>query len=470
MSKKDKGYHPKFVEYMNQIVNHPNYEGLPINKKKDGTYSWIATEKSEVGKQRVRWCLAKGRQLGFKTDNGAYPGFYADVMRVIHPTKTKPCSICGNEMSIYYLYPNKNFLKKLNKHFHSDFTENDHISEIWDELLSLGNEDHDIKKFLITTQQLDLDIEQTDKEEIISQLEYLCRSKIKKCLGPGAMSNFPDRFDGFHTYNRCCRATQDKGRSKENLKSYGKDRRAYEYWSDGNIHAANQFMNSPYFQGVSGDHIGPISLGFVHDPRYIQPMLTGENSAKRDRLQMEDIKKIVEIEGRTNICPISWYSKLIWEHIKSNYTSHSELVKTSYRDALKQMMTNYMFILDSIVNICSDFGKEFLIEKFLKRNYENFKFDYEFNERGDIVSKKDRHFTGRSEKEFDRYVRVSFNAVSDYFDKQNRNSKEDLTEVELGDLKSICASITSYDFERSYSLLDELVKSIQLRLVDELPD
>ncbi len=467
---KDKEYHPNFVEYMNEIVNHPNYEGLPINKKKDGTYSWIATEKSDVGKRRVIWCLEKGKQLGFKIENGPYPGFYADVMRTIHPTRIKPCSICGKEMSIYYHYPNKLFLKELNKHFDTSFTENDHISDIWDELVDLGYSDISIKEFMISKENLDLDVERSDKEEVISQLEFLCRTKVKKCLGPGAMSNFPDRFDGFHTYNRCCRATQDKGRSKENLRSYGKDRRAYEYWSDGNIHAANQFMNSPFFDGVSGDHIGPISLGFVHDPRYIQPMLSGDNSSKRDRLLVEDVEKIIAIEKRTGVCPISWYSKLIWVHIRSNYSTHQNIVKTLYRDTLKQMMTNYMYILNSIIEFSSEQGKEFLIEKFLKPNYDNFKYSYDFNEQGDIVSKKARHLTGRTENEFERYVRISFDSVSDYFDKENRNLKQDLSNSELRCLESLCSLIAEHDYERGYIQLAELVKSIQLRLIDALPD
>lgn len=155
-----------------------------------------------------------------------------------------------------------------------------------------------------------MDAKTSEKDDIIDALEYACRKGNKKCLGPGAMSNFPDRYDGFHTYNRCCRATQDKGRSKENLKSYTKDRRAYEYWSDGNIHAANQFMGSSFFDGISADHIGPISLGFVHDPRYLQPMSSGDNSSKRDRLQVVDIERIIETEQRTGVYPMSWQSTL----------------------------------------------------------------------------------------------------------------------------------------------------------------
>ena len=54
------------------------------------------------------------------------------------------------------------------------------------------------------------------------------------------------------------------------LKSYTKDRRAYEYWSDGNIHG-QPIYGSPFFNNISADHIGPISLGFVHDQDIYNP-------------------------------------------------------------------------------------------------------------------------------------------------------------------------------------------------------
>ncbi len=184
-------------------------------------------------------------------------------------------------MSLYYHYPNANFLKALNRVFDSEFTECDHILDIWEALSKRGISDTRIANFLIEKGSLQISAS-ASREKIVEALEYACRKGDKKCLGPGAMSNFPDRYDGFHTYNRCCRSSQDKGRSKENLKSYTKDRRAYEYWSDGNIHAANQFMGSAFFDGTSADHIGPISLGFIHDPRYLQPMPGGDNSSKRD--------------------------------------------------------------------------------------------------------------------------------------------------------------------------------------------
>ena len=223
MATDEKQWHPRFLRYMEKIVTHKNYKGLAIKKKPDGSYAWIATAKSEIGQQRIDWCITKGQELDFIIEHEAYPGMYADVMLEIHPTKWKVCQICGKEMSLYYHYPNANFLKSLNKQFNSDFTDCDHISDIWDELINKGIRKTAIASFLISKGSLNLNAATATKEEIIDALEYACRKGDKKCLGPGAMSNFPDRYDGFHTYNRCCRATQDKGRSKENLKSYTKD-------------------------------------------------------------------------------------------------------------------------------------------------------------------------------------------------------------------------------------------------------
>ena len=53
-------------------------------------------------------------------------------------------------------------------------------------------------------------------------------SEPRGILSPGAMSNPPDRFDGFHCDNLCCRGTADKGRHKKNLQTYVTDRRVFE--------------------------------------------------------------------------------------------------------------------------------------------------------------------------------------------------------------------------------------------------
>ena len=56
MAKSDKVWHPDFLEYMEYIVNHPNYSGLPIKRKNDGSLAWVATAQSDIGKARIAWC------------------------------------------------------------------------------------------------------------------------------------------------------------------------------------------------------------------------------------------------------------------------------------------------------------------------------------------------------------------------------------------------------------------------------
>lgn len=465
MAREERKWNDRFLAYMEMIVKNPNYRGLPIKRKADGSLSWIATAKSEIGEGRIEWCLEKADELGFERRAGVY----ADVMLAIHPTKWKVCQTCGREMSLYYHYPNANFVKALNKDFKQDFTVCDHISDIWDTLIESGVRKNTLAAYLIKKGELDLNPSTATKDEIIDALELACRKGNKKLLGPGAMSNFPDRFDGFHTYNRCCRSSQDKGRSKENLKSYTKDRRAYEYWSDGNIHAANQFMGSPFFDGISADHIGPISLGFIHDPRYLQPMSGGDNSAKRDRLQIEDIEKIIETYNRTGVYPMSWYSKDIWEFILSNYKAHPNFVATLYRDALKQNMANFMYILWRILEECPQYGEDFLEKCLLSKHYDCFNYSYEFNDKGEIISKQPRHFTDRNQNETERYKRIAIDSVYDYNDKDNRNTASDLIPKELSMLSALCRNLNStHNYEIAYKSLVLLIESIEGRIISRL--
>lgn len=303
-----KNYHYKFIKYMKKIIAHKNYEGLPIKVSGDNNISWVCID-DDTKNKRIQWLRKKANSLGF---NNNYE--YADIMREIHPTKKHVCQICGSEMHIYYYYPSINLLKSINEKFSVNFDRNVKILdifEIWDYLINLNIDENIIKDFFISKFELNSHYISKSKNDIINECEKQARTKRKKLLSPGVMSNFPDRFDGFHSYNICCRQKQDKGRAKSNLDSYSKDRRAYEYWNDGNTCAANKFMKSSFFKGFTADHIGPISLGFVHDPHYLRKMTQKENISKRDKLVFDDILIIMNIENKTNINAMSWYSLLI---------------------------------------------------------------------------------------------------------------------------------------------------------------
>lgn len=106
----EKIWNKKFVEYMNFIINHPNYKGLSITKKSDGSYSWIAPAKGNIGLARINWAKNKMKELVI-SENDKSP--YSKLMFEIHPTKEKVCQICGNTMSLYYIYINSNFAKSI---------------------------------------------------------------------------------------------------------------------------------------------------------------------------------------------------------------------------------------------------------------------------------------------------------------------------------------------------------------------
>ncbi len=466
MPRHEKEYHENFKKYVDFIIHHPAFEGLPIKRKKDGSYSFVTAKGSQIGQGRLKWIEDKAIELGYPIEDGVY----AKVMREIHPTKYTTCQICGRSLSIYYLYPNKNTITDIKNTFGIDYSIVDNISDIWDDLLEHGFSHAELGIFFLRKCSINEDSNCLTKEDIIEKIEYACRVNGFSMLGPGAMSNAPDRFDGFHSYNRCCRKKEDRGRWDSNMDTYNQDRRAYECWSDGNIHAANKFMRSSFFKGTTADHIGPISLGFVHDPRYIQPMTGTANSSKRDRLSKEDLDKIVEIESRTGVYPVSWYAKEIWEYIKANYNSNPDKIKTIYRDALKQNMANFMYLLYRIIIATGDTGKTLLAKYFLQPNYSCFEYKYDFNSLGEIISQTPRHKTERCKNEFERYKRIALNSVIEYNEKDNRNYKPSISLKREAEINSIIDLIYS-EPDNSQRIKNEIIstmKEIQSDIISTL--
>lgn len=453
----EKNWSKEFLEYEDFIANHPSYKGLPITKNPDGKYNWIATAQSKIGKQRKAWAEQKGKELCIINNTN---GFYAKVMLEVHPTKKKPCQICGKSMSLYYHYPNANLIKSIKSTFNYDCDVYESIYDICNNLKKQGIKEKQIIDFLKTKCKLDDDY--TNLETLICHCELKCRGGLSKMLGPGSMSNFPDRYDGFHTYNRCCRSKEDKGRSRENLKTYGKDRRAYEYFSDGNIHAADKFMNSKYFKNNSADHIIPVSLGGVHDSRYLQIMPTGDNSSKRDRLVKEDVLKAIEIEIKTNIQAVSWFVENLWKYLKSEVNNFNQSDFENFRIFLKQNMTDFLNILCIIKNLKNGIGVDFITDYLIQSKMKYFEFDYDFNDDGTYI-KKARHITERASDEFERMKRISLDSLDDYNNKNNRNMNADFTKIEETKIYEICKTVESKNFESAFSLLKILMKEIQKR-------
>ena len=323
-----------FLQYEEEIANHPAYAGMPDLRHDDGSIQWEAPSNRGTGvfqfshDKRYQWWVEKAAEIGISTDEDKW---ISKVAKTIHPTKLHPCKVCGRVMDIRYCYLSSNFMKRVRKlSFYDGSVEMEEITHILDFVTSLvdtyGDMAYDALPGLLKCAQVqEIPDLPHDLSAWTSWIEQSYIPKEPSMLSPGAMSNAPDRLDGFHTFNRCCRSTADKGRSKENLASYSTDRRAFENWSDGNWITANKlmgFINSNpgmkkercandgngghHPRPCSADHIGPISLGFCHRPEF-QFLCKPCNSAKNNRMYYSDVLHLIEVE-KAGETVATWYS------------------------------------------------------------------------------------------------------------------------------------------------------------------
>ncbi len=434
-----------FDKYMEDIVSDPAYYGMPDLRKVDGGIQWEAPSNRGAGQfqfthdKRLAWWKKKAEEVGISTSEDKW---ISKVAKLIHPTKLKPCKCCGKVMDIRYCYLSALLIKRIQKlPYITDELEVDYCTNILDlvvEFESLYGEDclNDL------AQQLKCKAVPTvptfnNADAFVTWLNDIYIPAEPSLLSPGAMSNAPDRLDGFHTYNRCCRSTADKGRSKSNLASYSTDRRAFEYWVDGNWVEANMamglFRSDVEVQQIpcmnddghgdhplpcAADHIGPISLGFSHRPVF-QPLCTPCNSAKNNRMYLSDVQKLIEAEQDGEDIA-SWYCAPIWNRLKSLVETPDDAVKLSR--VLRDNRHNAMMLLERLMLD----GHLVFLTTFLNLIYANYEYeitDWWMDDKSTVyvnfsVSPSTLEYS-RIKKA--RRIRVAFEALRTYAQKENRN-------------------------------------------------
>jgi len=230
---KIKKLHPNCIKYRKMIVKHQNYENLPGIYNNSNEIRWVAAGKSELGQKRKEWWLNKKLNLlnnGIKLDNRAE---LQPTCLYIHPTKKKVDQTTGITWDLRYVYPRASILKKINKIFDKNYLISDTEEGAKTTIFKIIEDLYKNEKF----KNLESIFPGISKEKNIQKtIEFIEKKYVNRCdkkFSPGAMSNCPDRLDGFHDYCLGNRSLIDKGRSKENLQTYGRDRRAYENWADG---------------------------------------------------------------------------------------------------------------------------------------------------------------------------------------------------------------------------------------------
>ncbi|MBU4480039.1 restriction endonuclease [Patescibacteria group bacterium] len=402
-------WHPNFVKYVKFISNHSNYKGLFFEQSNNEQIKWVVTGNSKAGKNRRKWWDKKCKEFGIKIEAGCY----AKIARVIHPTKFHVCQICGKTLSIEYIYPNKRLLSRFNKLFKKNLSPYKlTIFEMIDKFIKNSS---DIEKLL---KILEIKLK---KFKNISKLKIYIKKELtdkcnKKFLSPGVMSNSPDRYDGFHSDGNCCRSKSDKGRHKSNLQRYGQDRRVYENWSDGDWKKADRLMSEFRKNDISADHIGPISLGFCHRPKF-NPLTKEENSSKNNRMNLSDVKILRKDEKKEEV--ISWHSKFIWDKLKHKIKTDEDAIKLSN---LMRKNLHYILIIFSMIdeNGYSSFLKQFLNPKYSFFDYKFVGFNPKTGDYEKIITKK---LTGKNQKNnINRYYRIAFKKLEEYKNVNNRKT------------------------------------------------
>lgn len=418
-----------FVEYMHKIVMHPNYEGMPSAIDDDGRIRWNAPSNRPPGKwqdlrdRRLVWWKNKAAEVGIQLQGN----WISKTAKTIQPFQEKPCQTCGRVMSLNYVYPTKNTVKKINSILHENeqFNSEDYLTiyEIVPILIERAeNRGYEVLKKIFP------ELEKTDEtvESFVKTLsEKIVPLEPKGRLSPGSMSNAPDRLDGFHTYNLCCRHKQDTGRFSSNLKTYSDDRRAFEYWCEGDWAAANLLMTSASAgicpecgkeAMITADHIGPISLGFSHRPKF-KAMCGSCNSSKGNRLSLQDVNELVTDESRGDKV-VSWYIKSLWDACKHKIKTNDDAVKLGRLLRISQHY--YLSLLSEIYNL----GYPDILLYYLNPEYGEYKIEFSalnktrFSYKEVIRTKRaDTYYQSKA----CRMIRISFDALDDYMSKEKRN-------------------------------------------------
>lgn len=432
-------WHPDFIQYMEFIANHETYAGMPDAFTEGGQIQWEAPSNRTSGKykdthhKRREWWRKKAIAQGINSNSVKW---ISKTARLIHPTLKKPCKRCGKVMELQYVYPSSAVLQRLKKLGYVD--ENfpiepfERITDLVTRLVEVfGDSVFSNLPTLLKTGKISLPDLKPDLESWLNWIEKDYIPREPNILSPGAMSNAPDRFDGFHSFNQCCRGKADKGRSKSNLKSYTTDRRVFEYWAEGDWIAANRLMgqiranfgDEPCFNGhpgpCSADHIGPLSLGFTHRPEF-QLLCKSCNSAKNNRMTLREVVHLREVEesGET---VISWHSKALWDLRKTDVVDDETALR------LCKVLRDNRHTLMSILQRIADAGYFTFLATFLEFGYAEHKVEFiNFRVEGHITRFERIKYTPREtkyvEEQKSRRCRVAFEAIRDYFRKENRNT------------------------------------------------
>ena len=179
---------------------------------------------------------------------------------------------------------------------------------------------------------------------------------------------------------------------------------------------------------MSADHIGPISLGFIHDPINFQAVCSNCNSRKNNRLTQEDINKIISRE-HTGQNMISWWARDCWNNTKKLNEP------TKIKKSLDTNAKKFLCIMNWLKNNNHSIVREFIMNEYLNLD-SSYKIDsIEVLDNGDIKYHHTETTTNKKTKDVQRERTIEI--LLEKGDKINRKIKIQLTDAEIDYLSNI---------------------------------
>ena len=442
--------HPDGINYQEFIVNHVNYTGMSVTRNKIGNVSWMTTIKTDLGKKRMDFWENKMKELNIEANSIMDAGIRKKVAFENHPTKNHTCLFSGTKLSLEYTYPAPQRIDLINKGYDETFKYYDL------DIFELSTLLFGIDECKLFKKVFNINNAIQSKDMLLKHLQDCYVKKEKRgYVSPGVMSNSPDRLDGFHSYNNDVRDVCDTGRRKDNLKKYTQDRRVYEMWSDGDWKKADRLYATFVKHGLSPDHIGPMSLGFAHRPKF-QPMTASQNSSKGNRMTLADVNILIEDEKNGNEV-VTWHSKYIWDNLKGKVDNNSDALRIS---ALMRKNLHQVLIVFSIIN---ENGFNKFLEQFLNPQYSY--YDYEFEDfnptTGAYSSVTSKKLEGKNqENNVNRYFRIAFEKLVEYADKDNRKNKIWDSKVIDNKITELISLLKKEQNDEAVKLLHQIFKDL----------
>jgi Alw26I/Eco31I/Esp3I family type II restriction endonuclease len=421
-------HHSAYIAYQQMIVSHPHYAGMPGAVTAEGKPLWQVSSGKTTSfyiyyQARRDWWTAKANTLGLPGRNGDNDR-WTIAARLIHPTGYRPCLICGHKKNVGYFYVNKFASKKLSR-LAPGFSASpgEPIDAVLERLRKRlrPTEYEGIARTLFSERA-----KHFSRHGITTTAFERSASLKSLWLSPGFMGNPPYRFDGLHDYCTGCRKGNDPGRADANMRTYNIDRRAFEWWSDGNWAVADALYNlagpgecqlcvpPKRVRKVSPDHVGPLACGFKQIP-FFRPTCRACNSAKNRRMSAEDVALLIQREIDTGETVAGWHARVIWDTLKHSAVDNDKAATLS--TYLRGLQDVYLRTLAALLAQ----GHARLLRTLLRPDYALESYQFEGLNSGTLEYASIKSLpqdTPLRRKRRSRVIRVAFDSLRTYVTKK----------------------------------------------------